>query len=39
MQDINKSFGGVIDLCVYNFYDFFSDFFKHSKGIFQIFHF
>ena len=27
MQDINKSFGGVIDLCVSDFWEFFSEFF------------
>ena len=26
MQDINKLFGGVIDLCVYDFCEFFTDF-------------
>ena len=39
MQDINKSFGGVIDLCVCDFCEFFSDIFEHSEGIFQYFTF
>ena len=37
MQDINKSFGGVIDLCAYDFFDFFSESFDYCKSIFQDF--
>ena len=34
MQNISKLFGGVIDLSVYDFCEFFSDFFEQSEGIF-----
>ena len=36
MQDINKSFGGVIDLCVYDFCEFFQIFVSNVRAFSKI---
>ena len=37
VQDINKSFGGVIDLCVYDFCECFQNFASNARAFFQDF--